>query len=217
MRELFLITTFFISLPLFSQSMQAEFGYLNNRQGKGWISKNKLKQDSITWDTFIKKHSYPNPTFDSINKTCKYEFIVPLDSMNQTLIYKRILEYLTIKYTYLGDVILYEDSASGRLIVKLNNNGNFNYNGTLKSYNYIIKIIYSVVDNKLKINVLNTLFKEASDHHYQSMFASFPISKNYDYDWEKNLILLLDLENDIKEENLEIVKYIKDYKKDLEF
>jgi hypothetical protein len=197
--------------------MKAELNYLNKKQEKGLKSKSRLKQDSITWKSLIKKYSYPRPVFDSMNKTCKYEFIIPLDSLEKQVIYNRVLEYLTIKYNYLGDVILYEDSTSGRLIVKLKNKGLLLYKSDKIIYEYILKIKYSIIDNKLKISILYISYKKQGSYNHQSLFTSFPISKSEEYTWEKNLAFYMDLEKDIKEENLQLVQYIKSYKNDIEF
>lgn len=217
MQKLILISTLFITLPLCCQSMKAELDYLNNRHEKGWKSKGKLQQDSAIWISLISKYSYPSPVFDTMNKSCKYEFIIHFDSINKPLIYKRILEYLTIKYNYLENVLLYEDSTSGKMIVNLKNKGKASFKNITIPYNYTLKIKYSIIDNKLKINILNITYKKSNSYDYQSLYTSFPISKSDEYNWEKNLAFYIDLEKDIKEENMQMIEYVKDYKKDIEF
>jgi hypothetical protein len=216
----------FNCIYILSQSNEIEINSLISRYEKHEFDIYKYKKLVNSWNDLTKKYGYPEIPYDSISKTFRYEFIIQLDDINKETIYNRILEHASMNYDFLSNITDYQDYKSGKIILKIkipvqSNNG--------KTVNYFFADRFTIVDNKLKIEV----FKMNISYHYDVYDNGSAILTNYEHNypleeyfpitsvknihWEGRLKQLILFNKTIRDTHLELVQFIKSYEEDYLF
>lgn len=214
-RYAFIIALIFaFGLNLFSQSYQIESNSLSSRYQKKQFDLSKYKKMANLWKVLLEKYDYPAIPYDSSKKQYSYEFVFEFDSIDKSIIYNRVLEYMVLKYDYLSEILDYQDYSLGKIIFSLNDIGK-NKSSHL-STSYFCKYRFTIVDYKMKVEVFNLQYVGGYGE-YNTISGLYPITSSRMIEWDKRFQVLNNINADIKQTNLDIYRFIKDYKKDYDF
>ena len=74
------------------------------------------------WKALLTEFPYPDLPYNETTKQVEFELVYNLAGVPQEVIYKRVMEWAAISFGRLSEVLHYEDSETGKIILK----GNFN-------------------------------------------------------------------------------------------
>ena len=195
--------------------------FLNNE-----FSAEKYKKIGESWREAFGDKGYPELPYDSISKTFEYEFVINFDSIDKETIYNRILEYASIEYGYLGEVIDYQDYNLGKIIMKLR--VPVNKKSAQTTY-YLSTYRITILDYKAKFEIFDLGIEDFYDKYddgeiivtnyskTNSIEEFFPITNSNDKYWKARANMLRNFDKKMRESCLDLVRFIRNYKDDYDF
>jgi hypothetical protein len=212
-KKLILIGYLILSLVIaIGQTTVIERENLVNRHKSGELDLEKYKE-------FAQSLAKLEPILNDLSQLpidssgeLSYSKVLELKGLNKKSIYNRIMEFGAINFGSLNAVLQYSDFESGKIIMKGYTDlihkvdEYFLFSGieeTLRSTKCFFTLIYTIKDNKVKINVRDILFKydlneKISGSYYvpaktiEIPFKSiFPITnRDKSIEWKSNLDML---------------------------
>ncbi len=223
---LFLFFSFTCQFHIEAQSNDIEIKSLAKRYENHEFNIYEYKRVTNFWKELVNKNGYPAMPYDSVSKIFIYSFVFKFDNINKEIIYNRILEHVSMKYGTLSDIVDYQDYNLGKIILKIKIPNNKN-NG--KTIYYSTAYRFTILDNKVKINVFNM----SIDYHYDvydngtalltnytqnyPLEDYFPVTSVKDKYWADRIKQLIQYDLTIRNSCLDIVRFIKSYQDDYAF
>jgi hypothetical protein len=156
-----------------SQTEDAEMEYLNTLLNK--LSQTEILELSKDWRVFLEKNEYPKLPYNKDLGEIDYQFVYSYPELSKQKIFNRIKEYASINYGSLDAVLRYEDYNSGKIVLKgyfpfVINDEVKNFWGNSKEVARFIDcfytVVYSINENKLKVNYRNIEFETTYGGYY---------------------------------------------------
>jgi hypothetical protein len=226
------------NFQLFCQTEKLEIENLSLRYQQKEFPIDDYKQYGQDWRNLLSDlGGYPNLPYNYDNKAIKFEYLIET-GVPKKITFDRILEWSAINFGSLDAVLNYKDFETGKIILK----GNFNvtHRQDLKNFWGNLKeeikettcyqtYIFTIKDNKLKIEIMNIKYKFSfvgymSSNIYipgrtfeMSIHNIYPITNFDSSQWKEKLDLLN--QTNLKIINLkdDISSYIKINKDDYNF
>ena len=215
MKKLFLILiiSFVIHITNYSQTYQAEYNFLHDKYVSGNFGERYFQKKIVILKENIDKYGYAEIPYDSLKKEYRYQFVFRFDSINKTIIYNRVLEYLTLKYGSLYPIIDYQDFDMGKIIVSIEDTGKSTVSN--KPTKYFCRYRFTVTDHKINIETFDIQYFNVIE--FTKINIIYPITDSESNYWREKLKITRNIDDDIKNTNYKIFQFIKDYQKDYEF
>jgi len=168
----------------FSQTEEKEMEYLNTLLNK--LSQNEILELSKDWRLFLEKNEYPKLPYNEQMGEIDYEFVYSYENLSKQIIFNRIKEYASIIYGSLDAVLHYEDFNSGKIVLKgyfpfviIDEAKNFwgNPKEVAKEIDCFYTVVYSIKENKLKVNYTNIEFETTFGGYYSIAGVYLPETK----------------------------------------
>lgn len=224
MKKYFIVILLLITIPAFGQTMQLEEENISRRIKAESFPAMQQKKLHKEWAKFLKKIiNYPKLSYDTISKKINYKYILNANA-NKTVIYNRILEWSSLKFGPVEQIIRFKNAELGKIIL----DGYFNFvsvNGKGKSpieKTCFQTYIFTIKDNKFKVEIKDVFYNYAVNEFSENIIETpihnlYPIT-NFPYDsWMENLLILTFTEDELKKIVHTSLKYIESYIEDYNF
>ncbi len=227
-----LIVLMFFSFNCIAQNEAIEKNLIAKKYDMGEIDLYKYQNYSKVWLDMKTEVGYPIMPFNHDSTDIFFGYVTQFDSLNKKIIYNRIMEWLSLKYSNLDDYIDYQDSSMGKIVFKNNV-----YVSPLKyrpkngpnSVNYTSINRFTVNGNKLRIEIFQISLSynysgNSSPEYYSSPYSQnypiisfFPICKTESDYWKLRAYVLQWTKKDIENMVESINAFVADYKNDYNF
>lgn len=223
---------------LVGQTLDKETEFLNTFLQTD-MDKTEILKLSNDWRAFLTKNGgYPELPFNEDLNSLDYEFIYSYPNLNKTEITSRIKEYAAINYGKLDEVLHFDDVNSGKLIIK----GWFpmtvlaeyeNFFGNTKEFISSLKcyhtIIFTIKENKLKVNYQNIDYEAITGGYFNSnvyipqvinnysIESLYPITEAKKDSWQTRLNTLVETSERVNEYQLLFNKFLEKTSTDKDF
>jgi hypothetical protein len=220
---------------IYCQTEQIEVNNIFKRFELGEITEEEFKQYAKSWRVLIDDlGGYPNLPYDSVKNSISYKKIFDVE-LSKKIIFDRVLEWAAISFGSLDHVLNYKDFETGKIILK----GNFdvtylkdvrnfwgNSKEALTQTTCYQTYVFTVKENKLKIEILNIRYKFYYFGYYNSsiyipertleisIHDLYPITNFESDQWKENLDLLKQTNSIINKLTEGLSLYIKSYNQD---
>lgn len=182
------ILLFLVGLSLstysISQTEDAEMEYMNTLLNK--LSQTEVLELSKNWRSFLEKNEYPSLPYNKDMGEIDYQFVYSYPELSKQKIFNRIKEYASLNYGSLDAVLHYEDFNSGKIVLKgffpfviIDEAKNFwgNPKEVAKEVDCFYTVVYSIKENKLKVNYRNIEFETTFGGYYSLAGVYLPETK----------------------------------------
>jgi len=238
MKKIIVLLILIISSQLVkSQTEEEEKKYLNSQVGI--LSQPELLAISREWRKLLEvNNGYPDIPYNSNIGSIDFEYIYDYPEFTKQQIFNRVKEWAAIYYGSLDAVLHYEDFNSGKIVLK----GNFpfvisdkwtNFWGNPKESARTVRcfytIIYTLKDNKLKVNYREIEYESTFDAIISStvyipshtisypITDLYPITKSVSSTWESRLNSLVETSSRIKQRQSVFNYFMGNLKEDMKF
>jgi hypothetical protein len=223
---LFILVFVTVTLQLKCQTATLEINNLSQKFENKELDIYTYQKQAKVWRDVIEKYGYPKIPYDSGSSKFRYEFIYEFDSLDKEIIYNRILEYISINFDFLSNIVDYQDYNLGKIILKIKNT--YNKNGE-KTTNFSSTFRITVVGNRVRFEAFNLGFEYLYDTYdngsyilfnysqYRPVEDFFPITNNFYKKWDETMLPLHVLDKYIRETIYNMKIFIGNYQNDYEF
>jgi hypothetical protein len=213
MKKALLFVLLILPAIAFTQTEELEKRSLTERYEEGEFSHETYLQYATEWrDLLLEYGGYPDISFNNQNNRIEYIRIYEFPDFDKKDIYNRLLEWAAINFGELSSVLHYSDLESGKIILK----GNFSifYKGFYKNFwgnkkqksisrKSFQTYIFTIKDNKLKLEVVNFTYKykiygySAGNYYIPTETFEldiqdiYPVTNHEPLEWLANLDLLV--------------------------
>jgi hypothetical protein len=220
---LFLSSTMHIN----AQKDSIEIDYLNKQYLSGHLNATQYQQVIKVWYgavNYVK--GYPELPFSYELQDIKYVFYFTFDSLDKNIIYNRILEWMSLKYSNLASIIDYQDYDLGKIIIKARN--------PIKAYRsdrlfYLITYRFTLLENRVKLEIFQLSFDyeynkypmgETTFYNYlinDPIRNYYPITKLTAGYWQEYMQILKTTHDDIEGNAMKLEEFIRNINDDYNF
>lgn len=242
MRKFFVATLFLIVIlnNVSGQSIEIERNNLKLKFKSGKISQNEYQLLGKELSNIIRElDSLPKFPYNWNTQQVEFKFVKDLQGIDKKTIYNRIMERSSILFGSLNSALQYSNFESGKIILK----GWFNifhkadtqsfWGGKkeiIKKKKCIATYIFTLKDNKLKIEVTDIVYEYKFDSYFTtssyyvpervedvSLFSIYPITNDDPIYWKSNLDMIKQTALKIDSFVDDIYFYIGDHQNDYGF
>ncbi len=230
------IVVLFAFMTMQAQTVEMEKANITKKFEKGELTQTEYREFANKWNQFINEiEKYPDLQYNKSKQIIEFEFVFEFN-LSKEVIYKRVMEWAAINFHTVEAATRYNDFESGKIIFK----GNFdvphigmykNFWGNQKETTTETKCyqtyLFTVKDNKLKVNIIDIYYERKFSYYYTSYYydRTIKIPINYVYPitshkyevWKEKIDLLEQTSNQINRLSNNLNLYIIDYSKDYKF
>ena len=216
----------------FGQTAQIEKDYIQNLYQTGQMTLEEFREKGKLWGDLMEDiGEYPQLPYDESLGMIKFDYLFNYTTDKKT-IFNRIKQWGALTFGSLDAVLHYEDLEAGKVILK----GFFDIpyskdiriwfkeNETLEQSQCSHTYIFTIKDNKLKIQIIGLNYEIAyyttsygSRTYTKNVHSLYPITADESLQWKSKLSLLDNTNKEINGLVNSLDMYIQAYQSDYDF
>ncbi|MBN1117589.1 MAG: DUF4468 domain-containing protein [Bacteroidales bacterium] len=228
MKKHILLSIFFFVISiseLLAQNYKSELDNLSKKYEQGEIDQYKYQKMAEVWRSAMKTTGgYPELPLSEDSSKVRYEFIYEADNLDKLIIYNRILEYFSLQYESLSEILDYQDYDLGKIIIKCNTP----VEGSYTSF-FCATYRFTIIQNKYRLEISNISYAKKYDmilidetyfydYLQETRFEAFyPVTNKNFKEWEQTITKMKKVDKAIKDSGDKIFSFVKAYNGDYEF